>query len=40
MKLVDLYRRDYADWNVKHFHTWYARELNGLRGCTWIKYQL
>ena len=38
--LVDLYRKDYAGWNVKHFHTWYAREHDGQRGYTWVKNQL
>ena len=38
--LVDLYRRDYVGWNVKHFHAWYAREHDGQRGYTWVKNQL
>ena len=38
--LVDLYRKDYAGWNVKHFLTWYAREHDGQRGYTWVKNQL
>ena len=27
MGLVALYRRGYASWNVKHFHTWYTSAL-------------
>ena len=38
--LVDLYRTGYIGWNVKHFHTWYAREHDGQRGYTWVKNQL
>ena len=40
MGLADLYRKECADWNVKHFHTWYAREHDGQRGYTWVKNQL
>ena len=40
MGLVDLYRREHPGWNVKHFHTWYAREHGGQRGYTWVKNQL
>ena len=40
MSLVDLYRREHIGWNVKHFHTWYAREHGGQRGYTWVKNQL
>ncbi|MFT4067611.1 helix-turn-helix domain-containing protein [Paraburkholderia sp.] len=29
VKLVELYRRDYAGWNVRHFHSWYRREHSG-----------
>ena len=32
-----LYAAQYADWNVKHFHTWYAREHRGTRSYTWVK---
>ena len=38
--LVDLYRKGYIGWNVKHFHTWYAREHDGQRGYTWVKNRL
>jgi DNA-binding Lrp family transcriptional regulator len=24
MKLVDLYRSGYPNWNTQHFHTWYV----------------
>lgn len=40
VKLVDLYRRDYAGWNVQHFHSWYRREHGGARSYTWVKNQL
>ena len=40
VKLVDLYRRDYAGWNVQHFHGWYRREHGGVRNHTWMKSQL
>ena len=30
--LVDLYRREFAGWNVKHFHGFYRREHGGERG--------
>ncbi|MEJ2767700.1 hypothetical protein [Mycetohabitans sp. B46] len=39
-KLVQLYRRDYAGWNVRHFHSWYQREHGGMRSYTWVKNQL
>ena len=37
MKLVDLYSTQYAGWNVKHFHSWYRREHEGVRSYTWVK---
>lgn len=40
VKLVELYRRDYAGWNVRHFHSWYRREHAGQRSYTWVKSQL
>lgn len=40
VKLVELYRRDYAGWNVRHFHSWYRREHAGARSYTWVKNQL
>ena len=40
MGLVDLYRREYAGWNVKHFHSFYRREHGGERGYTWVKLRL
>ncbi|WP_203236017.1 class I tRNA ligase family protein [Burkholderia mayonis] len=40
VKLVELYRRDYAGWNVRHFHCWYRREHAGQRSYTWVKNQL
>lgn len=38
--LVELYRRGYPRWNVKHFHTWYQRDHAGKRSYTWVKNQL
>lgn len=38
--LVDLYRREFAGWNVKHFHGFYRREHGGERGYTWVKLRL
>ena len=32
-----LYRSSYSSWNVKHFHTWYARDHGGTRSYTWVK---
>jgi hypothetical protein len=32
-----LYSAQYSGWNVKHFHTWYAREHQGTRGYSWVK---
>lgn len=40
MGLVELYRREYAGWNVKHFHSFYRREHDGERGYTWVKLRL
>lgn len=40
MGLVELYRREYAGWNVKHFHTFYRREHGGERSYTWVKRRL
>lgn len=36
-KLVDLYRRRYAGWSVKHFYAWYRRDHDGGRSYTWVK---
>jgi hypothetical protein len=38
--LVELYQREYAGWNVRHFHSWYRREHGGTRSYTWVKNQL
>jgi hypothetical protein len=32
-----LYSAQYSGWNVKHFHTWYAREHQGIRSYSWVK---
>jgi hypothetical protein len=32
-----LYSAQYSGWNVKHFHTWYAREHQGTRSYSWVK---
>jgi transposase len=37
LRIVELYRRDYKGWNVKHFHSWYQREHGGERSYTWVK---
>ena len=37
MKLVSLYSTQYEGWNVKHFHSWYRREHQGVRSYTWVK---
>jgi Homeodomain-like domain len=33
----ELYSTQFAGWNVKHFHTWYAREHRGARSYSWVK---
>lgn len=40
LALVDLYRREYGGWNVKHFHSWYRREHAGVRSYSWAKNSL
>jgi len=40
MGLVELYRREYVGWNVKHFHSFYRRDHGGERGYTWVKLRL
>lgn len=37
MRLAELYRTRYLDWNVKHFHAWYRRDHAGERSYTWVK---
>jgi hypothetical protein len=37
MRVVDLYHGRYAGWNVRHFHSWYAREHAGTRSYSWVK---
>jgi len=39
MALTEQYRSRHADWNVKHFHSWYQRS-GGKRGYTWVKKRL
>ena len=36
LKLVDRYRSRHADWNVKHYYTWYRKD-GGTRSYTWVK---
>ena len=40
MGLVDLYRRHYPGWNVRHFHSFYRRDHGGQRSYTWVKLRL
>ena len=35
--VCNLYRERYADFNVKHFYSWYGREHDGERSYTWVK---
>jgi len=37
--LQDQYRRDYPDWNVSHFYSWYRRD-GGTRSYSWVKKHL
>jgi len=37
VRLVDLYRRAYEGWNVKHFYRWYQRDHGGERSYSWVK---
>ncbi len=39
MALTDRYRTQHAEWNVKHFHSWYRR-AGGTRSYTWVKKRL
>ena len=39
MALTERYRTRHAEWNVKHFHSWYRR-AGGTRGYTWVKKRL
>ncbi len=39
LALTERYRTQHADWNVKHFHSWYRRE-GGTRCYTWVKQHL
>jgi len=40
MKVVDLYKREYEGWNVKHFYSWYRSDHEGKRSYTWVKNSL
>jgi transposase len=40
MKVVELYRRRYQGWNVKHFYSWYRGEHKGERSYSWVKKEL
>jgi transposase len=35
--VVELYRREYPGWNVRHFLAWYHRDHGGTRSYTWVK---
>ena len=35
--LQRLYGSDYSGWNVKHFHSCYARDHAGTRSYSWVK---
>jgi len=37
MKVTDLYKSRYSDFNVKHFYSWYRRLHGGGRSYTWVK---
>jgi hypothetical protein len=37
LALVELYRRGYPGWNVRHFHSWYRQDHGGTRSYTWAK---
>lgn len=39
MALTEQYRVRHADWNVRHFHSWYRR-AGGTRSYTWVKQRL
>ncbi len=39
-KLVELYKSDYAGWNVHHFFSWYQHEHGGQCSYTWVKNHL
>ena len=36
-KLVELYRKRYSGFTVKHFYSWYQRSHGGSRSYTWVK---
>ena len=37
LKVTDLYKSRYSDFNVKHFYSWYRRLHGGRRSYTWVK---
>jgi transposase len=37
MKVTDLYKSRYSEFNVKHFYSWYRRLHGGGRSYTWVK---
>jgi transposase len=37
VQVVELYRREYPGWNVRHFHSWYRKEHDGRRSYGWVK---
>lgn len=36
-RLVNLYRKYYLGWNVRHFYSFYSRHHEGIRSYTWVK---
>jgi len=40
LKLTDLYSSRYNGWNVKHFHSFYKRDHDGVRSYSWVKNEL
>ena len=36
-RLVNLYRTQYFNWNIKHFYSFYCRHHEGMRSYTWVK---
>ncbi len=39
LALVDLYRKDYTGWNMRHFHSWYLRDFDPLSD-SWVRKSL
>ena len=39
MQLTEQYQNRYSDWNAKHFHAWYRKDVSTL-SYTWVKSRL